>query len=356
MSRALLSAGLLSLLPVSIAAAQTPCGLRTHFRIVTNMSEANNPGELRLDSGWVTARPDTLPGLITTTNPYGMESSGSCTAIADYGDLRCNGSGQAHAVSGIGAFLWLDEWLCGAPKAQYSDQVTITSATLPAGTPVDIQFTLTLAGSAEVIDTNPSVHYSALLTVNDPGSPGLRLTQGQAPGTVTGVLTTAVGHTMVPAAALNVSLQAYGILGGGTNSSYSCSLRATTTMNILTPGVTATSCSGHTYSGCGSADFNGDGDIGTDADIESFFACLAGNCCPTCFGGGADFNGDGDTGTDAVIESFFRVLAGGASDRSGICGRDAHTRRQDPRRSPSQRHGLRPDNSWLHRRGARMGP
>jgi len=277
MSRALLSAGLLSLLPVSIAAAQTPCGLRTHFRIVTNMSEANNPGELRLDSGWVTARPDTLPGLITTTNPYGMESSGSCTAIADYGDLRCNGSGQAHAVSGIGAFLWLDEWLGGAPKAQYSDQVTITSATLPAGTPVDIQFTLTLAGSAEVIDTNPSVHYSALLTVNDPGSPGLRLTQGQAPGTVTGVLTTAVGHTMVPAAALNVSLQAYGILGGGTNSSYSCSLRATTTMNILTPGVTATSCSGHTYSGCGSADFNGDGDTGTDADIESFFACLAGN-------------------------------------------------------------------------------
>jgi hypothetical protein len=62
---------------------------------------------------------------------------------------------------------------------------------------------------------------------------------------------------------------------------------------------------------CGTADFDGDGDVGTDADIEAFFACLAGNCCASCFEGGADFNGDGDTGTDADIESFFRVLAGG---------------------------------------------
>jgi hypothetical protein len=57
------------------------------------------------------------------------------------------------------------------------------------------------------------------------------------------------------------------------------------------------------------ADFNHDGDIGTDADIEGFFACLAGNCCATC--GSADFDGDGDVGTDADIESFFRVLGGG---------------------------------------------
>ncbi len=58
-----------------------------------------------------------------------------------------------------------------------------------------------------------------------------------------------------------------------------------------------------------SADFNGDGDPGADTDIDAFFACLGGNCCPSC--GSADFNGDGDTGTDADIDSFFRVLAGG---------------------------------------------
>jgi hypothetical protein len=63
---------------------------------------------------------------------------------------------------------------------------------------------------------------------------------------------------------------------------------------------------------CGSADFNCDGDLGTDADIEAFFACLAGSCPPPPCSGSADFNGDGDVGTDADIEAFFRVLAGGA--------------------------------------------
>jgi len=61
-----------------------------------------------------------------------------------------------------------------------------------------------------------------------------------------------------------------------------------------------------------SADFNNDGDYGTDADIEAFFACLGGDCCPTCYVLGADFNGDGDYGTDADIEAFFRVLGGGS--------------------------------------------
>jgi hypothetical protein len=63
---------------------------------------------------------------------------------------------------------------------------------------------------------------------------------------------------------------------------------------------------------CGSADFNCDGDVGTDADIEAFFACLAGNCPPSPCHSTADFNADGDVGTDADIEAFFRVLAGGS--------------------------------------------
>jgi hypothetical protein len=60
---------------------------------------------------------------------------------------------------------------------------------------------------------------------------------------------------------------------------------------------------------CGSADFNQDGDVGTDADIYAFFACIAGSCCASC--GSADFDGNGDVGTDGDIEAFFRVLAGG---------------------------------------------
>jgi uncharacterized membrane protein len=63
---------------------------------------------------------------------------------------------------------------------------------------------------------------------------------------------------------------------------------------------------------CATSDFNSDGDFGTDQDIEAFFACLSGNCCPSCWRAGADFNGDGDVGTDQDIEAFFRVLAGGS--------------------------------------------
>jgi hypothetical protein len=63
--------------------------------------------------------------------------------------------------------------------------------------------------------------------------------------------------------------------------------------------------------GCGSADFNCDGDGGTDTDIEAFFACLAGSCPAFPCTSNSDFNGDADPGTDADIEAFFRVLAGG---------------------------------------------
>jgi hypothetical protein len=62
---------------------------------------------------------------------------------------------------------------------------------------------------------------------------------------------------------------------------------------------------------CGSADFNCDGDVGTDADIAGFFSCLSGNCPAAPCANSADFNGDGDVGTDADIEAFFRVLGGG---------------------------------------------
>jgi ferredoxin len=57
------------------------------------------------------------------------------------------------------------------------------------------------------------------------------------------------------------------------------------------------------------ADFDGNSDAGTDADIEAFFACLEGACCGSC--ASPDVDGDGTPGTDSDIESFFSVLAGG---------------------------------------------
>jgi hypothetical protein len=65
-----------------------------------------------------------------------------------------------------------------------------------------------------------------------------------------------------------------------------------------------------TINPCASSDYNGDGDSATDADIEAFFACMAGTCCPSCWYLGADIDADGDSATDPDIESFFRILAG----------------------------------------------
>jgi hypothetical protein len=63
---------------------------------------------------------------------------------------------------------------------------------------------------------------------------------------------------------------------------------------------------------CGTADFNCDGDVGSDADIYAFFACLSGSCPPAPCSNSADFNRDGDVGTDLDIDAFFHVLSGGS--------------------------------------------
>lgn len=55
-------------------------------------------------------------------------------------------------------------------------------------------------------------------------------------------------------------------------------------------------------------DFDGDGDPGTDGDIEAFFRAMAGSPCPTC--GSTDVDGDGEASTDFDVEAFFRAVAG----------------------------------------------
>jgi len=52
-------------------------------------------------------------------------------------------------------------------------------------------------------------------------------------------------------------------------------------------------------------DFDCDGDVGTDLDIEAFFECLAGGVCP-----GAPCDSEPPEGEYPDIEGFFRALAG----------------------------------------------
>jgi hypothetical protein len=52
-----------------------------------------------------------------------------------------------------------------------------------------------------------------------------------------------------------------------------------TALFISDGGSVSVHITGSGVSGCGSADFNGDGDVGTDADIAAFFRVLAGGSC-----------------------------------------------------------------------------
>jgi hypothetical protein len=124
----------------------------------------------------------------------------------------------------------------------YIDRIYVSSASLPVGTPVTLQFGMDLAGSANVVDPSPTVDYSAELLVNRHSSQVLDLTGISSSGTVS----TAVGDSLDVRGSLFVALSANGAPSGTSPYSYSiaCDLMATFPVASLTPGVVLSSNSG----------------------------------------------------------------------------------------------------------------
>lgn len=60
---------------------------------------------------------------------------------------------------------------------------------------------------------------------------------------------------------------------------------------------------------CGPGDFDHDGDVATDHDIEAFFECLAGSCCDRC--DSLDVDRNGTSGDAFDLARFFEVLGHG---------------------------------------------
>jgi hypothetical protein len=254
------------------------------------------------------------------TNSCGSSTSSAATLTVDTSPVivdqpsdqsACSGGSATFMVSGTGAPTPTLQWRkdgTNIPGAT-GTSLTISPVALADQGAYDCVLTntcgsstsspATLSVSAPVsIDTQPdpqsvAIGGTATFTVAASGTAplsyqwrkdSLNLTDG---GHVSGALTSTL--TITPAAATDTG-------------SYDCIVS-----NICGP--LASSAAALTIGHCGSADFNHDGDLGTDADIRAFFACLGGDCCATC--DSADFNGDGDLGTDADIEAFFRVLGGG---------------------------------------------
>jgi hypothetical protein len=254
------------------------------------------------------------------TNSCGSATSGAATLTVDTAPVvidqpadqsACSGGSATFTVSGGGTPSPTFQWRKGGTDIPGANAASLTISPVAAtdqgtydcvltnacGSTNSSPATLTV-NSPVSIDTQPAPQAvasggTATFTVGASGTAPLsyqwrkdsvNLTDG---GHVAGSLTSTL--TITPAGAADAG-------------SYDCIVS-----NVCGP--LDSSGAALTIGHCGSADFNHDGDLGTDLDIQDFFACLGGSCCPTC--DSADFNGDGDLGTDADIEAFFRVLGGG---------------------------------------------
>lgn len=223
---------------VGSAAAQSQCGVRNWYRIANSHSGAGS--ELNVDTGWLTTAPLTTPG--SNSNPSATcNSQGSCTPTSDYGYLRVTGTGTANNCPTSGVFLYLDQ----EPQARFFDTMTVTSTTLPPGTPVQVRVALALDGFATVVDPMPYVDYRATAT-----AASLSLTLANGAGTTSGVITTAVGASVQLQGSLSTTLRCYGLLNLGIppiTSSYAVDLTARIGVSSLTAGAQLSFCSGRTY-------------------------------------------------------------------------------------------------------------
>ncbi|MCB9885291.1 MAG: hypothetical protein H6838_07355 [Planctomycetes bacterium] len=222
-------------------AAQT-CEVRASYRIATGVN--NSPStNVHFDSGWQQVAPLHTAHTSTNSNNLGCNTYGTVAATADFGWLSCRGNAVGNNSQGNGVFLWIDEYIGGEPKARYRDNVTITSPTLPNGTPVQLQLSVDLAGFAFVQDPNPLVTYAAEILVWGSGWPVARV-QDQV-GSASMVVATTVGTTLTIEGKLFATLDARAIQGGTPmTSSISFDLRARTGIAVLTPGADYTTCSG----------------------------------------------------------------------------------------------------------------
>jgi hypothetical protein len=242
------------------AFAQPVCGVKNHMRL------GGTTPELRLDTGWTSVLPGTTlatPGTATDTSAFGT-STGTWLISSTYGRMSFAGSGSATNSPGWGLFLWIDSWIGGEPKAWFRDRYTVTSASLPPGTPVQIQFNGTFSGSTAATDPGAAKSASADFLFGGPSNFNFN-----APGSKSLTFTVPVGQSRDVDGRLFCVIQDYRMLGGTVYSdTISANLAASLTVRVLTPGARLSWCSGATYQAC-AGDLNSDGQV-DDADFQIF--------------------------------------------------------------------------------------
>jgi len=244
---------------VAAAPAQTH-GVRNTFRLSNSWSGSTS--ELNVDTGFSAFAPLVTPGTNNNPGPI-CSSQGSCQPTSDWGYLRVQGSGLANNGPGNGVFLFLDQ----GPQARFFDTLTVTSSTLPNGTPVQLQLSLALDGMLDVVDTAPSSWFEATFY----GSTAY-LAKTNTGGVATTTLTWYVGTPLTVYGNLSVSIYLYGLLGAGNPmqyGSYAVDLTARTSVVCTTPNTQITWASGGTYTDPRASVTNVGGGCGSGSPVFS---------------------------------------------------------------------------------------
>jgi len=216
----------------SFASAQSQ--LQTTSRAVSE-AFGPGPGDVFADSGVVGVAPASAISSAFDNNAE-RGAFGSCLAEcdADFSGFHFSATGTGETT---GAGMFLSAFGSGA----VSDQITISSTTLPVGTPVMLRFTAATSGHATVNDQDPLVNVVA--------SVGL-CTSGflSGFGSLSQTCASNVGATFTWSRTLNVTLSANRISGTGPiMSGISADVYVLHTIEALTPGTLVTAHSGHNY-------------------------------------------------------------------------------------------------------------
>ncbi|MBK8098506.1 MAG: hypothetical protein IPK26_15460 [Planctomycetes bacterium] len=223
----------------AMAASQPPCFVRSALRIYAYAPFAGpGQGQADFDSGVSATGPTFAPGTLTNYGPSTV-STITASAFADYGSLRLVGAGNA--LASVGATFQLTT-MAGF---QFVDRVTVTSASLPIGTPVQLRGDLQLTGYANVVGARPLRSFFARLETNQHGTV---VEFNNATGSTSNVIQTTVGATLVVTGRLNAQVGDTAVAGGnGATASLDVDLAADMELVSLTPGALLLFCSGASY-------------------------------------------------------------------------------------------------------------
>ncbi len=309
--RPLILAGALAL-PLH-AIAQPFCGLRHSVRLAQGIGDSGGGDYLQFDPPIATVGPFVSTVGLSPSNACGCNSQSSVVMQADYGSLAYSVSASGVSCPCNGIFLFIDG---GIPKTRFFDRLTFTSASLPNGAPIQVRATLRLDGGITWQNNNSARSFGAFFSFN-----GDQIALSNQPGTVTRTFNLTVGQFMDVSAGITCEFQDYVLLGFNQTGSFSANLAAFTTIEVLTPGITVTSCSGRDYRplACDSIDFNNDTSFFDPTDIDAFLSVFSeGPCIPssaTC--NDIDFNNDGSLFDPCDIDSFLLAFSEGPCT---LCG------------------------------------